>query len=291
MNSKKTDNSSSRFKVFHDLMAKKVRRILLVSTYYEAWIMEEDGRISEQIVHEYRGLNLSDPPRLTWVSSLSEALQQLEQTHFDLVITIARTTDSDVFRTGGEIKKKWPDMPVVLLTHQEVLPETCSNLYDRSSSVDQIFFWSGDAGILLAIIKCIEDQMNVLNDTQRAGIRVIIYVEDSPSYRSSILPILYRELVIETQSVIDDGLNEEHRILSMRARPKILLASSYEQAMSLYEQFKPYVLGVISDVKFPYKGTMDPEAGLKLLRYIKQDRFDIPLLLTSSESNNALPAS
>ncbi len=291
MKLKKTNNSSSRFKVFHELMRKKVSRILLVSTSYEAWIMEEDCNLSEQIINEYRGLNLSRPPRLSWVSSLSEALKQIEQIQFDLVITISNTVDSDVYKIGDEIKKKRSDMPVVVLTHQEVLPETNAKFYNKSSSIDQIFFWSGDAGILLAIIKCIEDQMNVLNDTQSAGIRVIIFVEDSPFYRSSILSVLYRELVIETQSVIDDGLNEEHRILSMRARPKILLASSYEKAINLYEQFKPYVLGIISDVRFPCNGILDPKAGLKLLRYINKDRFDIRLLLTSSEPNNALPAS
>jgi len=291
MESKKTNNSLSRFKIFHELMPKKVKSILLVSTSYEAWIMEEDCRLSEQIVHEYRGLNLSRPPLLSWVSSLSEALEQIEQTHFDLVITISRTVDSQAYQNGNEIKQKRPDMPVVLLTHQEAPPETFIKFYNKSSSIDQVFFWSGDAGILLAIIKCIEDQMNVLNDTQNAGIRVIIFVEDSPFYRSSILPALYRELVIETQAVIDDSLNEEHRILSMRARPKILLASSYEQAINLYERFKPFVLGVISDVRFPFNGAIDPEAGLKLLRYIKQDRFDIRLLLTSSEPHNALPAS
>ncbi len=291
MKLKKINNSSSRFKVFHELMRKKVRRILLVSTSYEAWIMEEDCNLSEQIINEYRGLNLSRPPRLSWVSSLSEALKQIEQIQFDLVITISSTIDSDVYRTGKEIKKKRSDMPVVVLTHQEVLPETNVKFYNKSSSIDQIFFWSGDAGILLAIIKYIEDQMNVLNDTQSAGIRVIIFVEDSPFYRSSILSVLYRELVIETQSVIDDGLNEEHRILSMRARPKILLAGSYEKAINLYEQFKPYVLGIISDVRFPCNGILDPKAGLKLLGYINEDRFDIRLLLTSSEPNNALAAS
>jgi len=272
-------------------MPGKVRYILLLSTSYEAWIMEEDCRLSEQIVHEYRGLNLSHPPQLTWVSSLSEALHQIEQSHFDLVITISRTVDLEAYQIGDEIKQKRPGMPVVVLTHQEALPETCAQFYSRASSVDQIFFWSGDAGILLAIIKCVEDHMNVHNDTRCAGIRVIIFVEDSPFYRSSILPILYKELVIETQAVIEDGLNEEHRILSMRARPKILLASSYEQAMDLYEQFKPYVLGVISDVRFPSRGTIVADAGLKLLRYIKQDRFDIPLLLASSEPHNARPAS
>jgi len=291
MKSKKANNSSGRFKVFHELMPKKIKRILLVSTSYEAWIMEEDCRLSEQIVNEYRGLNLSRPPRLSWVSSLPEAIERIEQDHFDLVITISRTVDLEAYQAGNEIKQKKPDMPVVLLTHQEAPPETCVKFHNTSSNIDQVFFWSGDARILLAIIKCIEDQMNVLNDTQKAGIRVIIFVEDSPFYRSSILSVLYRELVKETQSVIDDSLNEEHRILSMRARPKILLASSYEQAIDLYRQFRPYVLGVISDVRFPSNGTIDPEAGLKLLRHIKQDRFDIRLLLTSSESQNALPAS
>lgn len=287
MKSKKTNNQSSRFKIFHELMPRKVGHILLVSTSYEAWIMEEDCRLSEQIIHEYCGLNLSHPPQLAWVSSLPEALRQIEQSHFDLVINISRTVDAEAYQTGYEIKQKRPDMPVVLLTHQEALPETCTQFYNRSSGIDQIFYWSGDAGILLAIIKCVEDQMNVHNDTYCAGIRVIIFVEDSPFYSSSILPILYKELVIETQAVIEDGLNEEHRILSMRARPKILLANSYEKAMDLYEQFKPYILGIISDVRFPSNGTIDPDAGLKLLRYIKQDRFDIPLLLASSEPHNA----
>ncbi len=288
---KKVHRSSARFKVFHELMPNKVRRILLISTSYEAWIMEEDCRLSEQVVHEYRGLNLSHPPRLSWVSSLSEALERIETTHFDLVITICRAIDPAVYKTGDKIKKRRPDMPVVVLTHQEVLPETCIKFNHKSSGIDQIFFWSGDAGILLAIIKCIEDQMNVLNDTRNAGIRVIIFVEDSPFYRSSILPVLYRELVIETQSVIDDSLNEEHRILSMRARPKILLASSYEHAMELYENFKPFILGVISDVRYPCNGVIDPKAGLKLLSHIKQDKFDVRLLLMSSEPNNAVPAS
>lgn len=271
-------------------MLNKVEHILLVSTSYEAWIMEEDCRLSEQIINEYRGLNLSQPPRLNWVSSSSEALERIESSDFDLVITISRTVDLEAYRIGGEIKRKKPNMPVVLLTHQEALPETCTQFYGMSAGIDRIFFWSGDAGILLAIIKCVEDQLNVHNDTRRAGIRVILFVEDSPFYLSSLLPILYKELVTETQAVIEDGLNEEHRLLSMRARPKILLANSYESAIDLYEQFKPYVLGVISDVRFPCKGAMAPDAGLKLLNHIKQDRFDIPLLLASSEPHNAQPA-
>jgi len=249
--------------------------------------MEEDCRLSEQIINEYKGLNLSQPPRLNWASSSSEALDRIERGDFDFVIIISRTVDPAAYRTGGEIKRKKPDMPVVLLTHQEVLPESCTEFYEMSADIDLIFFWSGDAGILLAIIKCIEDRLNVHNDTRLAGIRVILFVEDSPFYLSSLLPILYKELVIETQAVMEDGLNEEHRLLFMRARPKILLANSYERAMALYEQFKPYVLGVISDVRFPWKGTLACDAGLSLLHHIKQDRFDIPLLLASSEPDNA----
>ncbi|MCG8616348.1 MAG: phosphoenolpyruvate synthase/pyruvate phosphate dikinase [Desulfobacterales bacterium] len=286
----KTGEQSSRFKLFHKLMSRKVRHILLISTSYEAWIMEEDCRLSEQIINEYRGLNLSRPPQLTWVSSTEMAVEKIGSRSFDLVIVISRAVDEAAYGTGEQIKARVPSMPVILLTHQEVLPEAGVRLATSSAGIDRIFYWSGDAGILLAIIKHVEDRMNVGPDTACAGIRVIIVVEDSPFYRSVILPALYRELVTETQALIEDSLNEEHRILSMRARPKILLAGSYEQAMEIYETYKPYVLGVISDVRFPKNSRLDGEAGLKLLRYIKSDRFDIPLLLASSEPENAEPA-
>ena len=277
----------SRFKLFHDLMRRKVVDILLISTPYEAWIMEEDCRLSEQIVHEYRGLNLSHPPRLTWVSSLQEALERLEGGRFDLVITIAPTVDQRVFDIGDAVKDRTSGMPVVVLTHQEALPELLLPYFRTSSSIDHIFFWSGNAEILLAIIKCVEDRLNVRHDTDCAGIRVILVVEDSPFYLSVLMPILYKELVIETQLVIEDGLNEEHRLLSMRARPKILVAHSYEQALSLYQQFEPFVLGVVSDVRFACNDVLDGRAGVKLLKHIKADRFDIPLLMASTEPRNA----
>jgi DNA-binding NarL/FixJ family response regulator len=277
---------ASRFKIFHDLMRNKVRHILLISTSYEAWIMEEDCRLSEQIVHEYRGLNLSRPPRLTWVSSISDALELLGSRKFDFVINISRTADREAYRIGEQIKRTIPGMQVVLLTHEEALPDVIPAAHQRHCSIDHIFFWTGNAEILLAIIKSIEDQINVEHDTQRAGIRIILFVEDSPFYLSSLLPILYRELVIETQAVIEDGLNEEHRLLCMRARPKILLAHSFEEALTLYQRFKSNVLGVISDVRFPRNGELDGTSGIELLKHIKSDRFDIPLLLASSEPRN-----
>jgi Pyruvate phosphate dikinase, AMP/ATP-binding domain len=277
---------SSRFKLFHELMQIKVQRILLIGTSYEAWILEEDCRISEQIVNEYRGLNLSRPPRLTWVSSLDEALELYPAFEFDLVITFSQTVDAHAFELGLSVKEVRPGIPVVLLTHQETLPDASPAWHELSGCVDLVVYWSGQADILLAIVKSIEDRLNVEADTATAGVRVILVVEDSPYFLSLMLPILYKELVAEVQAVIEEGLNEEHRLLTMRTRPKILLAHSYEKALSLYEKYKPYVLGVISDMRYPREQRLDPCAGLQLLRHIKADRFDIPLLLTSSESAN-----
>jgi hypothetical protein len=277
---------SSRFKLFHELMPTKIRQIMLISTSYEAWIMEEDCRISEQIINEYRGLNLSQPPRLTWVSSMDEALVKFNERLFDLVIHFTRTIDDHVLELGARTKAIRPGMPVVLLSHQELLTDSGPSLEECSRSFDRVFFWSGQAEILLAIVKSIEDEFNAVPDTETAGVRIILFVEDSPYYLAIILPLLYKELVAETQAVIAEGLNEEHRLLAMRARPKILLAHSYEHAIELYEAFKPFVLGVLSDMRFYRDGRLDDLAGFHLLQHVKKDRFDIPLLLASSEPAN-----
>jgi len=282
--------AASRFKLFHELMQHKVKNILLISTPYDAWIMEQDCRLSEQIVHEYSGLNLSHPPRLTWVSSAEEALKACDEENFDFVIGIAPAVDEKTRAASRIMKKRHPHMPLVVLTHQEMPPKSSIIDEESHSYIDRIFFWTGQADILLAIIKSIEDQFNVLNDIKNADVRVILFVEDSPFYLSTLLPILYKELVRETQGVIEDSLNQEHKLLTMRARPKILLANNYEQAMAIYDQFNPNILCVISDVRYPRNSRQDAEAGLHLLHYIKKDRFDIPLLLTSSEPRNGARA-
>lgn len=276
-----------RFKIFHELMGRKIRDILLFSSPYDAWIMEEDCRLSERIIHEYRGLNLSNPPRLHWISSTQDAMNALEKKVFDMVIIVSHQADKEVLDTGAKIREKAPHLPIVLLSHNILPSDAC--LLDESalSVIDRTFLWMGNTDILLALIKSMEDEMNVFHDTQAAGIRVIVFVEDSPEYVSSLLPILYRELVLQTQSVMEEGLNEEHRLLAMRARPKILVADTYEAAMRLYEQYEPYVLGVISDVSFPRNCELDKTAGIDLLKEIKKRRFDIPLLLTSAEASNA----
>ena len=279
------DDFDPRFKVFHDLMQKKVRDILLVSSLYDACIMEEDCRLAERIINEYRGLNLSQPPRLTWVSTAEEALTTLDNKHFDLVITMLRLVDMDAFVLGREIKQKVPDLPVILLTHSALTPE-CSIDDSRSHGIDRVVVWSGNTDLLLAQIKSIEDRFNVSHDTQSAGVRVILFVEDSPVYLSSVLPLLYREVVWQTQSVLEEKLNEEHRLLTMRARAKILVAQTYEEAIRVFEEYKDYLLGVITDVRFPVACELDEDAGVRLLDRIRNEIPDVPVLLTSSESGN-----
>jgi len=289
-NDRPNRNFDPRFKAFHELMANKIRDVLLVSTPYDAWIMEEDARLSEKIINEYRGLNLSNPPRFTWASTAEEALTLLDQRPFDLVITMLGIADMDASLLAQKIKRKDAELPVILLTHGAQSALEYLHRQSKLSGLDRTFVWSGNTDLLLALIKSCEDWMNVGHDTASAGIRVILFVEDSPEYISSLLPILYRELVLQTQGVMEEGLNEEHRLLTMRARPKILIAETYEEAVGLYEIFEPYILGVISDVRFERNGRLNKNAGVDLLKMIKADRFDIPLLLTSSEPSNATKA-
>lgn len=277
--------TDAKFRTYHHLMSRKVRDILLISTPYDAWVMEEDCKLSERIVSEYRGLNLSHPPRLTWVSSVDDALVKLDEQQYDLVIHMPQLTDMEGVNEAHSIKEKAPDMPIILLTHRDVdFPE------GRPSCFDHHIVWSGDADLLVALVKLTEDSWNVDFDTGKGGIRVIIFVEDSPRYISSMLPILYKELVLQTQKVIEVGLNQEHRLLTMRARPKILLAENFEQALELFQTYEEFVQGVISDVRFPRGGSLDSDAGVDFLREVKEVRKDIPLLMASNESVNKAKA-
>ena len=201
------DDLHSNFKIFHELMTQKVREILLVSSLYDFCIMEEDGRLSERIIHEYRGLNLSQPPRITWVPSAEEALAALDARSFDMVITMPRLADMDTVALGRKIKGKMPDLPVILMTHSALTPDFIPQKI-RSQGIDRVYVWSGNTDILLALIKNAEDRLNVIRDTELAGVRVILFVEDSPIYASVLLPILYRAIVLQAQAVMVEGLNE-----------------------------------------------------------------------------------
>ncbi len=279
-----TKNSDS-FKIFHELMAKKVSNILLVSSPYDAFILEEEGRLAQRIILEYRGLNLSRPPRIHWAATAEDAMAQLKETWFDFVITTPRVSDMAVDEFSRKLKKFYPSLPVYLLSHN------ASNIFidqlkAQKPDVDKLLVWSGNADLLLALIKNQEDCWNIDRDTDLANVRVIIFVEDSPYYFSYILPLLYKEIVSQTQYVMEDSLNEDDRLLRMRARPKILVAETYEEAEALYQQYKPYLLSVLSDVRFPINGRSNAEAGVKLLSMIKKETPDIPLLMLSNEERN-----
>ncbi len=279
----------THFKVFHELMSNKVMDILLVASAYDAYILEEDGSLASRIINEYHGLNLSRPPRFTRVAGAAKALQMIARQPFDLVITMPYLGDVDSFDFGLAIKKLKPGLPVILLAHSI---QGLSPLPPRKdcSGIDQIFIWSGDADLLLAIVKSVEDRRNVDNDTRKAQVRVIILVEDSPLYRSYFLPLMYKEVVNQTQAVLEESLNEEHRLLKMRARPKILMAETFEEAMSLYERYRPYLFGVVSDTRFDWHGHACADAGLRFLSRIKDEIPDLPMLLISNEPENRAAA-
>jgi DNA-binding NarL/FixJ family response regulator len=266
-------------------MAWKVQNILLVSSPYDAFIMEEDGRLAGRIIDEYRGLNLSRPPRLSWVSTAQEALSALSHTPYDIVITMPRLDDMPPHELGKKIKNSFPNLPVFLLTHA-IGPAFGQPGFPIQNPFDKIYVWSGNTDLLLALIKNVEDRMNVEFDTQHALVRVILLMEDSPVHASAIIPMLYKEIVTQTQRVMEESINEEHRLLRMRARTKILVAETYEEAEKLYRQFSPYLLCVISDVRFSKNGKMDDTAGISFLSMIREENPDIPLLTLSSEESN-----
>jgi CheY-like chemotaxis protein len=266
-------------------MAETVTELLLISSPYEAFIMEEEGRLAERIIHEYRGLNLSRPPMLTWVSTAREALDILSRKNFDLVITMPQVDEIDAYILGRKIKAIHPGLPIYLMI-QNTSKHLLERQYADSQAIDRRCVWYGNTDLLLAMIKNLEDRMNVAYDTERARVRVIILVEDSPIYYSSLLPLLYKEIVTQTQAVMEESVNDEHRILRMRARPKILVAENYEEALDLYRQYRPYLLSVFSDVRFPKNGQINDRAGVSLLSRIRQENPDLPLLNLSSEESN-----
>ena len=273
----------ANFQVYHDLMVNKVHEVLLVSSPFDAFFMEEDGRLASRIINEYQGLNLSRPPRLHHASSGRKALELLELNRFDLVITMPRFDDMDALTLSEQIRKHSPGLPIVLLArHPRAVPQAIEG--DACMLLGDFYIWTGDPELLMAIIKNVEDHLNVAHDTERAKVRVLLLVEDSPQYRSYLLPYLYREVVRQTQKVLEEGLNEEHRLLKMRARPKILVADNFEKACTLYLRYESFMLGVISDMRFPVSGELDEEAGLKFLKRVRDAAPDIPTMLLSTEA-------
>ena len=281
---------SDRIQGFQSLMRLRIRDILLVSSLYDLYLFEEDGRLYELIRGEYQGLNLSHSPELTRVSSAQEAIRLAKkEKRFDLIITTMHIEDMHAVNFAKTIKQAGLDIPIVLLAHDN--RELKSLLLNPERTIfDKIFTWTGDYRILIGIIKYLEDRRNVEHDSQVIGVQNIIFIEDNVRYYSSLLPIIYTEILKQSRHLITEGINLTHKFLRMRARPKILLCSSYEEAWDYYSNLKELVLGVISDIAFPHKGKIDNKAGIKFARAIRKEHPDIPILLTSDNSRNKVYA-
>lgn len=273
----------SRFREFQNLMKIKIRDILIVSSLYDYYLFEEDGRLYEQVREEYRALNLSHAPEFTHVTTAREAFEVLndQKKRIDLIIVTLHIEDMHVVKFAQEVKKLNPEIPIVLLAYDNRELKELSKFYDLSI-FERIFFWQGDYKLLIAIIKYLEDKLNVEHDTKSVGVQSIIIVEDNVKFYSSYLPIIYTEVFTQSQRLISEGLNISHKYLRMRARPKILLCTTYEEAWSYIEKYLEFVLGIILDINFIRNGQRDREAGLKLAREIKSLQPDIPILLQSS---------
>ena len=268
---------------FHELMSLRIREILLVCSPYDKFMLEEDGRIDELLFQEYMALSLHYPPRFTQVSTADEATHALENKYFDLIILMLSVGENTLVDLAETIKIKYPSKPVILLTPISTR-ETMERLRKKDSSfIDYIFSWQGNTSIMLAMVKLMEDRMNVDPDINNVGVQCIILVEDSVRYYSSYLPVIYETLFKQARSLMKEGLNEYEQTVRMRGRPKILLARSYEEALSLYEKYKKNVLGVISDIAYLKDGEIDNEAGLTLCAHIRKENTDLPVLLQSSQ--------
>ncbi len=272
--------------IFHQLMQKRVREILLVSTFYDAFIFEQDGRLSEQIFGEYRQLNLSTTPRITSVPTGEEALLKMKEQDFDLVITMMRIGEVGPFQLAKAIKQDCPDLPVLLLLNvasDYVIWESHPN---EKQYIDDVFLWNGDTKLFLAMVKSVEDKMNVEYDTSHGLVRVILLVEDSVHYYSLFLPSLYAVVMKQTQKLIEEEVSDINKRLRMRIRPKVLLVHDYDEALELYEKYSEYLLCLISDVRYKVNGEVDAHAGIKLIKHIMATNKDLPMILQSSEAEN-----
>lgn len=277
-------NYKSDSEIFHDLMLFKVRELLLVATVFDAFSLEQDGLLAEKIFGEYFNLNLTNAPRITSVTSGDEAIEMLGKRNFDLVVVLSRLSKTETVNVGPQIRKLWPDLPVLLLLNDNTDLEALESRADLWQHYDNAFVWNGNSEIFLAMIKYIEDKRNADNDTQVAQVRIILLVEDSIRYYSRYLPHLYSELIKQTTKLVEEEMQEEaKKVLRMRCRPKIILATNYEEAMKQFEHFKDFLLCVISDVKYKKDGVLDDQAGLKLTRRLRELMPDLPVLLQSSE--------
>ncbi|NOY07028.1 MAG: response regulator, partial [Chlorobi bacterium] len=268
---------------FKDLMRNRINNILLVSSMYDFYTLVEDGQLTEAIFNEYLELNLHYAPHITRVHSGEAALRMLGDHRFDLVISMQRISDMDLVNFCRSVKRNHPDIPVVFLGYQsrelQLLLQT-----GIISVFDRIFIWQGDRRLFLAIIKLFEDLKNAPVDCLEFGVRTIILVEDSPLFYSSYLPLIYTELIKQAQSLIVEGRNFSDKLLRQRARPKILHATSFDEAWEYFKTYKDTLLGIITDMKFKKNGKVVDNAGLQLIQQVREESPDLPILIQSAHS-------
>ncbi len=270
---------------FQNLMQKRIFKVLLIASPYDSFMMEEDGRVEEQIYFEYVRLNLSSPPRVAQVNDYDSALNKLASNQFDLIIAMPGVDITDTFEKAKEIKILYPDIPIVVLTpfSREVSQRISK---EDLSGVDYVFSWLGNVDILLAIIKLIEDKMNAENDIGSVGVQLILLVEDSVRFYSSILPTLYKFLLRQSLIFSTEALNEHEQMMRMRGRPKVMLARDYEEAQRIYDRYQKNILGIISDVSFKHHGKKETDAGIAFAKYVRKNDPYLPIIIQSSDSDN-----
>lgn len=275
---------------FSTLMEIRIKKILMICSSYDAYILEEDGQIEALLYKEYNDLNLTTPPKLTWVNSSQEANELMKEVgDFDLIICMFNMRDMDLFAYAQQIKEEGLNIPFVLLTNYS--KELFKKIYEKDhSAIDYIFTWTGNADLILAIIKLIEDSKNAHNDILKSGVQCILLVEDNIRFYSTYLPAIYKLVLKQSAEFLNEALNEQQMKIRKRARPKILLCTNYEDALVAYQTYKKNMLGVISDVGF-VMGKNDPpemerlDAGIKLCQLIKDDNPYMPILLQSSQES------
>ncbi len=270
---------------FIHLMTHRIFNVLIVANPYDAFMLEDDGRVDEKLFDEYMELGMRYPPSFTQVSTTEEARRVLENTDIDLVICMPGNADNDAFAVARDIKADFPDLPCVVLT--PFSHGITRRIQDEDMSIfDYVFCWLGDTNLILSIIKLLEDKMNIEHDIEEAGVQMILLVEDGIRFYSSVLPNLYSYILLQSQRFSTEALNPHAAAQRKRGRPKVVLARTYEEAIAFYDKYADNTQGVISDVRFPKDGVKDPEAGFKLLREIRARNEFVPVILQSAEAEN-----
>ena len=276
-----------RFYEFHSLMKHRINNVLIVSNLYERFLLEEDGRLGDQILDEYLNSHLSNPPRLFGAEDPEQAFSILNSNPVELIITMRRIGDLDPYSFARQVKKSFPDIPIVLLlTHSTDLKHISK---ESKAAFDRIFLWTGDSKIFLAIVKLFEDKLNCKDDISTGKVQAILLIENSIQYYSVFLPMLYSEIMRQTHNLIsEETVKEFHRLLRMRTRPKIFFAESFEEAEVYFDLYRENFLGVLSDVAFPIEidGEIDPNSGSDFIKKVKEYNQFLPTLLMSSQIEN-----